>query len=399
MKKFISLKLFAMSLIFIVFFANNVFCQTIHFEFANAQITGTAPNQFYEFDILASATQPTQFKVAQLYISYNTAGFGNNPAIEITYALDNSELLWPVIGPLSQIGNYSASWAKNSNGILVIQNIWYKSGSGSLTGYSLSNQLTNSPKRYVHVKMAIADPNQTAGISFVNPSISKGNLQHYHFTTPGTNNKAVYPNVTYGPGLNSPLPVELNSFTVEVNKKGILLNWATETEVNNYGFDIESALVGLNKQDNEKNFTKIGFVAGSGNSNSPKKYSYLIEGVKYGKYAYRLKQIDNDGKYEYSKVIEVNAGEIPNGFVLEQNYPNPFNPKTNIRFASSENETARLVVYDVLGNEVAELFNDKLEANKVYNIEFNASNLSSGVYFYAIKTNSFNQIKKMILLK
>lgn len=399
MKKFIKTKTILVGLILVLFLTNNIISQTIHFEFANAQITGIAPDQFYEFDILASATQPTQFKVAQLYIAYNTAGFGNNPTIEITYALDNSELLWPVIGPQSQIGNYSASSTININGILVIHNIWYKSGDGSLTGYSLSNQLTNSPKRYVHVKMAILDPNQTAGISFVNPSINKGNLQHYYFTTPGTNNKTVYSTVTYGSGLNSPLPVELNSFTAEVNKKGILLNWTTETEVNNYGFEIESAPVGLQKQDFEKNFTKIGFVAGSGNSNSPKKYSYLIEGVKYGKYAYRLKQIDNDGKYEYSKAIEVNAGEIPNGFVLEQNYPNPFNPSTTIRFASSESSLARLVIYDVLGNEVAELLNEQLEANKVYNIEFNSSNLASGVYYYRLITLNKNIVKKMLLLK
>lgn len=398
MKKFISLKLFAMSLIFIVFFANNVLCQTIHFEFANEQITGTAPNQFYEFDIMASATQSTKFKVAQLYIAYNTVGFGTNVVSNKRISLELGELLYGVFVPPSNFASYDTSTADNSSSIFVIQNNWRRT-SGTMSGYILSNELNSTPKRYVHVKIAIADPNQTAGISFVNPSISKGNLQHYYFTTPGTNNKAVYPSVTYGAGLNSPLPVELNSFTAQVNKKGILLNWTTESEVNNYGFDIESAPVGLQKQDNEKNFTKIGFVAGNGNSNSPKKYSYLVEGIKYGKYVFRLKQIDNDGKYQYSNAIEVNAGEIPNGFALEQNYPNPFNPKTNIRFASSKNETARLVVYDLLGNEVAELFNDKLEANKVYNIEFNASNLSSGVYFYAIKTNSFNQIKKMILLK
>lgn len=397
MKKFINTKTILFSLILVLFITNNIISQTIHFEFANEQITGTSP-QYYEFDIMASASAPTQFKVAQLYLAYNTVGFGTNPNVELTYDLQvGQELLSPVNGGGGNLGLYVPSFKINAPGRLAIQNRWYKTGTGS--GYSLSNQLTSVAKRYVHVKILIVDPNQTAGISFVNPIINKGNLQHYYFTTSGSDDKTVYPNVTYGSGLNSPLPVELSSFTAVVNKRGILLNWSTETEVNNYGFEIEGAPNSLKKENAVNNFTKIGFVAGNGNSNSPKKYSYLIEGVKYGNYAYRLKQIDNDGKYEYSKTIEVNAGEIPNGFVLEQNYPNPFNPSTIIRFASSESSLARLVIYDVLGNEVAELLNEQLEANKVYNLEFNARNLASGVYYYRLITTNKNIVKKMLLLK
>jgi len=400
MKKFINTKTILFSLILVLFITNNIISQTIHFEFANEQITGTSP-QYYEFDIMASSDSPAQFKVAQVYLSYNALGFGtyikNNGKVLITYAGSQSDLLYPVIGTGGQIGNYEPSVIDNSASVIAIQNIWYKSGTGTETGVQLSNTLSSTPKVFVHVKIEILNQSQTSGISFVNGTISQGNLQNYLFTT--GNNKSVYPGVTYGSGLNSPLPVELSSFTAVVNKKGILLNWSTETEVNNYGFEIEGAPNSLKKENAVNNFTKIGFVAGNGNSNSPKKYSYLIEGVKYGNYAYRLKQIDNDGKYEYSKTIEVNAGEIPNGFVLEQNYPNPFNPSTIIRFASSESSLARLVIYDVLGNEVAELLNEQLEANKVYNLEFNARNLASGVYYYRLITTNKNIVKKMLLLK
>ncbi len=398
MKKFLNTKIFLTGFVLVLFLANNINAQTIHFEFANEKITGTAPNQFYEFDILASANQSTKFKVAQLYIAYNTAGFGSNIVANKKLSLELGELLFGVFVPPSNFASYDTSTADNSNSVFVIQNNW-KRTSGTTPGYTLSNELNSTPKTYVHVKIAIADPNQTAGISFVNPSISKGNLQHYYFTTPGTDNKTVYPNVTYGSGLNSPLPVELNSFTAEVNKKGILLNWTTETEVNNYGFEIEVSEIKAQDQGNEKNFTKIGFVAGNGNSNSPKKYSYLIEGVKYGRYAFRLKQVDNDGKYQYSKTVEITVPMINAEFILEQNYPNPFNPITNIRFALRESDNVRLVVYDILGNEVEELFNGKTEANKIYDIPFDASKLASGVYYYRLSTNSKSMVKKMLVVK
>ena len=71
----------------------------------------------------------------------------------------------------------------------------------------------------------------------------------------------------------------------------------------------------------------------------------MDEGINYGNFAYRLKQIDNDGTFEYSDIIEVNAGDIAEGFVLEQNYPNPFNPSTVIKFTVDESTNATLKIY------------------------------------------------------
>jgi len=125
----------------------------------------------------------------------------------------------------------------------------------------------------------------------------------------------------------------------------------------------------------------------------------LDAGISYGNYAYRLKQIDNDGTFEYSDIIEVDAGNIPEGFVLEQNYPNPFNPSTVIKFALAESQQATLTVYDILGNKIAQLFNETAEAGKVYKIEFNAANLSSGVYYYRLSTPQKSLVRKMLLLQ
>ena len=199
-----------------------------------------------------------------------------------------------------------------------------------------------------------------------------------------------------------PLPVELSSFTAKVLKSGgVQLNWRTETEVSNYGFDIERASSSTTPV---QDWMKIGFVEGHGNSNSPKDYSFTDENARYSKYSYRLKQIDTDGQFEYSKIIEVDAGNIPDGFVLEQNYPNPFNPYTTIKFALAETQKAELKIFDILGNEVIVLFDGIADGGKVYEVEFNVAQVSrpeitSGVYFYRLATESKVENRKMLLLK
>lgn len=186
------------------------------------------------------------------------------------------------------------------------------------------------------------------------------------------------------------LPVELTSFTVKLQENKIILKWTTETELNNYGFDIErNSLNGI--------WLKIGFVEGHGNSNSPKIYSFNDSNPIGGsKFLYRLKQIDTDGQYEYSDVVEVEI--VPNEFALFQNYPNPFNPNTIIRFQLPIESKVVINVYDMLGSEVLSLLNVKRSAG-VYEVEFNVSNLPSGSYIYRMAADNFFETKKMILLK
>ena len=190
----------------------------------------------------------------------------------------------------------------------------------------------------------------------------------------------------------APLPVELTSFTASASNEQIRLNWETSTELNNFGFEVERLIGDSNL------WKKIGFVEGHGNSNSPKEYSFSDRSVYSGKYAYRLKQIDTDGKFKYSSAVEVNLG-APSNFGLSQNYPNPFNPSTTIKFGYDKNTEAQLKVYDVLGNEVVNLFNGVAEGGKVYQINFDGSALSSGVYYYKLTCDNKTEIKKMMLLK
>jgi hypothetical protein len=191
------------------------------------------------------------------------------------------------------------------------------------------------------------------------------------------------------------LPVELSSFTAETNQSVVNLNWETKTEVNNYGFEVERK-VG-NGKSVAGGWEKIGFINGTGNSNSPKEYSLTDKNPVGGsKFIYRLKQIDIDGKYEYSKEVEVEI--VPNDFNLFQNYPNPFNPATNIKFALPKAARVNLTIYNLLGEKVATLLNEDKEAG-FFTVQFDASSLSSGVYIYRLTTQDFTKTMKMNFIK
>jgi hypothetical protein len=199
-------------------------------------------------------------------------------------------------------------------------------------------------------------------------------------------------NFTNNSGLNYPLPVELTSFNAAIRNGLVDLKWETATEVNNYGFEVE-------RKTASADWSKIGFVEGHGSTNSPKYYSYSDKPEGTGKIAYRLKQIDNDGQFEYSPEVEVLVDNLPNGFVLEQNYPNPFNPETSIRFALKEDTKATLKVYNSLGAEIATLFDGTAEAGRYYDVKFGGSELASGFYIYKLVAGEYVSVKKMLLMK
>lgn len=189
---------------------------------------------------------------------------------------------------------------------------------------------------------------------------------------------------------SAPLPVELSSFYGRVRGKIVKLFWRTETEVNNFGFEIE-------RRSSDGIWEKIGFAAGYGNSNSPKDYTFSDAGVSSGKYYYRLKQIDNDGSFIYHGKVEVDLGQIQQ-FELVQNFPNPFNPVTSIKFSIPEAAFVKLIVYNLVGQEVKTLINDVMDAGE-HTVDFDGRDLNSGVYIYQFEAGDFRKVMKMTLVK
>lgn len=186
-------------------------------------------------------------------------------------------------------------------------------------------------------------------------------------------------------------PVELTSFNVSVSGDVVELNWATATEINNRGFYIERRLP-------NQDFQEIGFVKGAGSTTIPQSYTFTDDTKVNGFLIYRLKQIDYDGTFEYSKEANILLNNSPLQYCLEQNYPNPFNPSTEIRYSIPYSSFISLKIYDILGKEVRTLVNEIKQPGN-YIITFDANTLASGIYFYKIEANVFTQIKKMILLR
>jgi hypothetical protein len=230
-----------------------------------------------------------------------------------------------------------------------------------------------------------------------------GNVSHY-------GNEAT----AYVPAI---VPVELQSFDAEARENKVSLAWSTATETNNKGFEIHRKNLGDRSQELE--WEELGFVPGFGTSTDVHHYSFMDESLQSGDYQYRLKQIDFDGTFEYSNILEVSV-TAPTIFSLEQNYPNPFNPTTKIKYSIADvianpdeigmkqSQFVTLKIYDVLGDEVATLVNEQKPAG-TYEVEFNGTGLPSGIYFYQLlvsasqskdgKAGTFIEPKKMVLLK
>lgn len=185
------------------------------------------------------------------------------------------------------------------------------------------------------------------------------------------------------------LPVELTSITATAEGGHITLSWHTATEVNNYGFDIEKNGGG--------SWNKIGFVAGQGTTNAPHSYSF-VDANASGQVSYRLKQIDRDGKFEYSSTVQATAASIKT-FGLDQNYPNPFNPSTSVCFAVKETQHVSLKIYNAVGQEVRTLFSGDAVANTLYSVSFDATGLASGMFFSVLQTATSHEVRKMTLLR
>lgn len=193
------------------------------------------------------------------------------------------------------------------------------------------------------------------------------------------------------------VPVELVGFIAKVVNNGVVLEWATATENNNFGFEVQRRT--------NNSWLTIGFVNGSGSTTEITHYQYLDKLENYiGNVYYMLKQNDLDGSYSYSDVIIVEVNSVPENFMLSQNYPNPFNPSTVIEYSLPAESKVLLVVYNLIGEKVDELAND-IQQGGTHTVQWKATGFSSGIYYYKldVKETTGNEektfIKKMILLK
>jgi hypothetical protein len=341
-------------------------------RFATHTITNfnvnTSTNKF-SFDIysLRTGTLAIRVGLTSYYINYNNTAL-NTPVLSNVnpkYTVDSPTLDYDTMKVQISLGKIAVS-------------IKYL-GNGDGTGALLSTTLPTG-ELICTVTLNISNQNALGGVSW---DLTNSAMQTPSFQ-PLIN--------TYQGSFDSPLPVELSSFTGKADgNKRIDLNWATKTEVNNYGFYVERKV-------NEGDWNSITFVEGHGNSNSPKVYNYSDKDLFAGgsKFQYRLKQVDTDGQFEYSDAIEVEI--LPTKFELSQNYPNPFNPSTTIQFSLPKATQLKINVYNMIGELVRTLVDGNYDAG-YHKVTLNAADLPSGAYVYRIESADFVQVKKMILIK
>ena len=198
------------------------------------------------------------------------------------------------------------------------------------------------------------------------------------------------------------LPIQLASFAASVIRNNpasqqsgwdVEVVWKTVSETNNYGFEV------YRKRGESADWNQIGFVEGHGTTLAPQSYTYIDQSVAFGKHSYRIKQVDLDGNSQTFPEMEVNVGVGPDKFVLAQNYPNPFNPSTIVEFVVPQSGFATIKVYNMLGQEIATLFEGNADAGRINTARFIAPNLPSGLYFYTLRSAGKTDTKRMLLMK
>jgi hypothetical protein len=388
-------KMFYLMILLTGLYLPALYSQTPTYEVHMSNDAQVSANEI-QFDVylLRTGTNPIELAGFQMGITYNTAIL-NNGALTVSYVAGSSS---PELVSASMV-NYS--FITSATGVIKIPAVGASRGAGS--GAIISNVAPGTKIGRLRIV-------NTATFNFV-PSNFGWNFTTIPYPTKMTayisssNTDITDPTKYFNDLSNSPLPVQLSSFSSIVNGRQVNLTWQTQTELNSSRYSIERAATGLKGA--SLVWASIGTVQASGRSSVPKKYSFTDKDLQAGKYQYRLNMIDNDGSSKYSKAVETEVA-LPKNFEISQNYPNPFNPSTRIDYSLPNDSRVNLEVYNITGERIGQIVNEEQPAG-YYTVNFSSSSLSkiisSGVYIYKINAvdkytgNAFTSIKKMMLLK
>ena len=324
----------------------------------NIALIGIKPNTSAGYDPLYDAPRPPRNPGGNFLELYFTESGGNYPAnLGTKYARDFRD-------SASAQWNFTVESSQNSDITISWDNTILEGLSGSLD----------------------LDLTDIAG----NQTIDMQSMSAYTFSYSAPRQFLINTIITL-------LPLEITSYKATVEQTTAYLQWTTATEVNNSGFEVQRRTMSSN-QSPAAGWGKVGFVAGNGTSNVPHNYSFTDQKLATGTYSYRLKQIDRSGAFIYSQALEISI-EVPKVFALSQNYPDPFNPTTTIQFTVPSDGRAMLKVFNTLGQTVATLFDGVATAGEYHQATFDASGLSSGIYFARLEFGGKMLVKKMLLLK
>jgi len=199
---------------------------------------------------------------------------------------------------------------------------------------------------------------------------------------------------------NAQLSFSQNTFEVKslIHQNSIELIWKNSSDLNIFAFEIEKFIPLPSSLDNgnKGGWSKIGVVENKNSGKTNTNFSFFDPGTS-GKNTYRVKQISRDGREQYSNTIEVIIGGSER-HLLAQNYPNPFNPSTVISYYIPKDGKVTLKVFDIIGKEITTLVNADVNSG-IHEVMFDGNALVSGVYFYTLRSGSFVETKRMLIVK
>jgi len=310
------------------------------------------------------------------------------------WVIDNFFISATDLAYFPQVPPNNLTYNANINDSLNILLNWQAGiGPPSEDRYRIQRKLGDSLDQYAYFTIGETDLNT---FSFLDNTVNDNTKYSYVVS------------ICEGPlqGINScpitvisiPLSVELTFFSVTTNGTNVLINWITGTETNNFGFKVYRKNSTSTSQTLPK-WEMIGFIKGYGTTSEPHTYTFIDNNLTAGKYLYKLEQIDFDGTINHLNEVEIVIEINEKLFELYSNYPNPFNSQTIIEFVAGKDSYTKLVVYNSLGELIQKLFEGSVQVGKHYKVTFDASKLSSGIYYCTITQGERKKINKMILLK
>ncbi|MEJ2636150.1 MAG: FlgD immunoglobulin-like domain containing protein [Calditrichia bacterium] len=371
----------------------------IIFTFANGHITGTSP-KFYEFDVMVQGDAAgTGFGDAQAYINYSVDAFGA--------AIYLNDRITVTKGTILQGDTYGTP---NYSIVNVTDNSSSRVSITTSFDVGIPNELTTNPISLIHIRIIIQDESTTAGLTF-EPSLMVGQQTEVNGTK--------YSPVIASDVDDTSLPVEISAFDISTISNGLLLNWTTESEINNAGFEIWRSNEESGTYQLYSSYANNPSLLGQGNSTMRHEYQFQDGLVVAGQtYWYKLADVDVNGEktfhgpvsaalsLSHSSLNSISA-DIPSQFKLYSNYPNPFNPETTLRFdipvLQNSESSAQLMVYNILGQAVKRLFNGRLGPGS-FEIRWDGrtdagNHLPGGIYYAVLTVGSYREIIKMTLVK
>ena len=301
----------------------------------------------------------------------------------------NNTLSWNAENrPMASITNYYASYRTNYNGT------WKTEGTSTKYG-PWANDAEN---KYIIVKFKISDSWHFGWIR-ATVTLESGNsslvIHDWAYEDEAETS------ITTGQA-ESPVPIELSKISAQVTPRGVLLDWSTASETENSGFIVQKRILGRNWE-SLADYHSFPILEGHGTTSEPHRYSWIDKNILPGtSYQYRIGDVDHENIIVWHEALDISISDeftlMPEYFGLQNCYPNPFNPTLNIKYGLTEDLHTRVQILDIKGKIITTLENRLKKAGN-YELQWNAENATSGIYFVRILAGEKKDLKKVLLTK